>query len=362
MPDPRGPRYHGILDVPLDQWNSLHDLGGRIEATATTPGTATTDQFYYDTFNSFVATPFTADGSGNISTVLDLDDPGGGSYYSVPDGWTVEPGSSGTDGLYVPPGAYAIHAWIFSDTDLDLVNAISAVAESPYGSVVTQQLAHPALAFPFGTGLQASISMTLRLYERPDESVHEDMGWIKFLIAFSGLGAAQTVNLYFIITVTSIGDGGGTVGAQGLQGPPGDDGPQGDPGADGADGNNEDSVEIQVTLPTAAPTTGDGKAYFMVPAHMNGYNLIAAHAGCVTAPGSSGFLIQIHNVTQGADMLSTRIGIDSGEQTSYTAGTPPVIDTSNDDVATGDLLRIDIDHIGGSATRGVIVFMRFGPP
>jgi hypothetical protein len=61
-------------------------------------------------------------------------------------------------------------------------------------------------------------------------------------------------------------------------------------------------------------------------------------------------------------MLSTKLTIDSGETGSDTAATPAVINTSYDDVATNDLLRIDIDAISTTAPKGLIVTLEFRLP
>lgn len=58
-------------------------------------------------------------------------------------------------------------------------------------------------------------------------------------------------------------------------------------------------------------------------------------------------------------MLTTRITIDVSENCSYTAAAPPVIDAGNDDVATGDILAIDVD-VAGTGTKGLIVILTFG--
>ncbi len=58
-------------------------------------------------------------------------------------------------------------------------------------------------------------------------------------------------------------------------------------------------------------------------------------------------------------MLSTSITIDASEFTSYSAATAPVINTSFDDVATGDRIAIDVD-VAGTGTKGLGVILRFG--
>lgn len=120
-------------------------------------------------------------------------------------------------------------------------------------------------------------------------------------------------------------------------------------------------IQIKVIDDATVLTTGDGKFHFFIPAELNGYNLVTAHAGVSTVSSSGTPTIQIANVTQAADMLSTRITIDANEKTSYTAATAPVIDTSNDDVATGDELRIDSD-VAGTGAKGLAILLAFQLP
>lgn len=121
-------------------------------------------------------------------------------------------------------------------------------------------------------------------------------------------------------------------------------------------------IQIQVADPAGdAITTGDGKAYFFISSELNGYNLVDADA-CVTTVSSSGApTVQVRNVTDSQDMLSTAITIDANEKTSYTAATAPVINTSYDDVATGDEIAIDIDGAGTGA-KGLTVILTFQKP
>ncbi len=121
------------------------------------------------------------------------------------------------------------------------------------------------------------------------------------------------------------------------------------------------TVEITVLRSDESLTTGDGKAYFVVPADLNGMNLVDADAAVITYSSSGTPTIQIYNLTQTADMLSTRITIDANEYTSYTAEAAAAIDASNDDVATGDILRIDCD-VAGTGTKGLVVILTFETP
>lgn len=126
-------------------------------------------------------------------------------------------------------------------------------------------------------------------------------------------------------------------------------------------GGSSESKIIGINLnDTTHLTTGDGKYYFDIPATIGGMNLTAARASCVGAPTGADILIQVHNVTQAVDMLSTRLEIEDGETDSST-GTAVVIDTSNDDVATADKLRIDVDTTGTGATW-VFVELTFEAP
>lgn len=100
---------------------------------------------------------------------------------------------------------------------------------------------------------------------------------------------------------------------------------------------------------------------FVVPSELNGYNLVDADASVFTVSSSGTPTIQIHNLTDAQDMLSTRITIDANELTSYSAATQPVINATYDDVATGDQLRIDCD-VAGTGTKGLVVILTFQLP
>lgn len=122
------------------------------------------------------------------------------------------------------------------------------------------------------------------------------------------------------------------------------------------------SVSIQVVEGSTDTATGDGQAYFTIPDCAGGMDLVSVHARVVTAGTTGTTDIQIHNVTQAADMLSTKLTIDSGETGSDTAATAAVIDTANDDVATNDLIRIDIDAVSTTEAQGLIVTLEFRLP
>lgn len=121
-------------------------------------------------------------------------------------------------------------------------------------------------------------------------------------------------------------------------------------------------ISILVSDPNGdAITTGDGKAYIRINSVLGGANLIAVAAHVTTVSSSGTPTIQVRNVTQTADMLSTRITIDANEKDSATAAAAAVIDTGNDDVATGDEIAIDID-VAGTDAKGLIVDLTFAAP
>lgn len=122
------------------------------------------------------------------------------------------------------------------------------------------------------------------------------------------------------------------------------------------------SVGIQVFDAIAGTTTGDGKAFFMVPAELNGFNLVEVRASVYTAGTTNTTDIQIRNKTDSVDMLSTKITIDSGETSTATAATAAVIDTTKDDVATNDVLAIDVDAVSTTPAQGLTVTLTFQLP
>lgn len=124
------------------------------------------------------------------------------------------------------------------------------------------------------------------------------------------------------------------------------------------------TISLLVTDPGGvALTTGDGKAYYRVPVGLNGYNLVEVAASVSTASSSGTPTVQLRRVRSGAsvDMLSTPITIDASEVDSSTAATPAVINLTNDDVATGDQIHVDVD-VAGTGTKGLQVQMRFAAP
>lgn len=121
-------------------------------------------------------------------------------------------------------------------------------------------------------------------------------------------------------------------------------------------------VQVALFAPATDASIGDGKAYIHIPPKLNGWNLVYVHALNPTAGTTGTQDIQIHNVTDAADMLTTKITIDSTEKGSDTAATPAVINTGADDVATNDILRIDVDAVQTTAGKGTVVTLGFQLP
>lgn len=119
------------------------------------------------------------------------------------------------------------------------------------------------------------------------------------------------------------------------------------------------ALQATVVDYTTDIATGDGKFYFVVPQSLNGMNLTRVHARVISAGTTGTTDIQLHNVTDAQDMLSTKLTIDSGETGSDTAATAAVINATYDDVATNDLIRVDIDAVSTTAPKGLILTLEF---
>jgi hypothetical protein len=121
------------------------------------------------------------------------------------------------------------------------------------------------------------------------------------------------------------------------------------------------NVTIKGITDDTALTTGDGKTHFTVPIELNGMNLVSVGAHVYTTSSSGLPNFQIHNLTDAVDMLSTALTIDATELDSKDATTAAVINTVNDDVATGDVIRLDCDA-AGTGTKGMEIRLGFELP
>lgn len=133
---------------------------------------------------------------------------------------------------------------------------------------------------------------------------------------------------------------------------------------------NRTIVSIIVFNDATDVATGDGAGdvFWRVPALLNGWELVGV-AGCHqtagTGAGTDTTDIQVTRIRAGTpvDMLSTKLTIDEDEVDSKDAATAAVINTSNDDVATGDRIRIDVDLlVTGTVPKGLLVELEFKEP
>jgi len=122
-------------------------------------------------------------------------------------------------------------------------------------------------------------------------------------------------------------------------------------------------VQIMAVAKATDLTVTDGLAYFHVPAGLNGMDLVEVHAEVFTAPAGSTATFELSKNGASTQMLSTNITIDASETGSDSAATAAVIDTSNDNIATNDLIQINCTQIGSStAGAGLLVTMGFRIP
>ena len=122
-------------------------------------------------------------------------------------------------------------------------------------------------------------------------------------------------------------------------------------------------VQIMAVAKATDLTVTDGLAYFHVPAGLNGMDLVEVHAEVFTAPAGSTVTFELSKNGASTQMLSTNITIDASETGSDSAATAAVIDTSNDNIATNDLIQINCTQVGSStAGAGLLVTMGFRIP
>lgn len=109
-------------------------------------------------------------------------------------------------------------------------------------------------------------------------------------------------------------------------------------------------IEVALNAGTALAVTD--KAYFRIPAVMNGFNLVAVAAMCKVASTTGAVTITIKNAA--TSMLSTNITIDQDEFDTLTAATPAVINGATDDVATGAQIEVAVTGAGAAVTYCVV--------
>ena len=127
---------------------------------------------------------------------------------------------------------------------------------------------------------------------------------------------------------------------------------------------NYEEVQLPIVeWATEVAVVATGAFWFHIGERLAGMNLVYCHAeNIVAATGTGTTTIQIYNVTQTADMLTTELTIDEDETGSDQA-TAYAIDAANDDVAENDVIRIDIDAVPSTTGgNGLIVTLGFEKP
>jgi len=119
----------------------------------------------------------------------------------------------------------------------------------------------------------------------------------------------------------------------------------------------ERTLVVKCVADTIGPSVGNGITHVTIPSTLDGKNLSSAQAHVYTVGTGSTTTVQLHNLTDGQDMLSTPITIDASEKDSSTAATPSVVGAYGG-VSTADVIRIDVDVVATN-TLGLEVRMVF---
>lgn len=118
------------------------------------------------------------------------------------------------------------------------------------------------------------------------------------------------------------------------------------------------SFALPVTASTGPIAVANGTVGFAVPPSLNTWN-ISGVLGAVyqTGSGAGQTGIQIRRRRGGSEVnvLSTTASIDAGEYNSSTAATAYVVNTSNDDLATGDMIYVDVTEVNATPATGLTV-------
>jgi hypothetical protein len=117
-------------------------------------------------------------------------------------------------------------------------------------------------------------------------------------------------------------------------------------------------VHVKIFSDTASATAGNDARRFVVTDDLGGTYLRSVNI-TVTEPGSSSTGVQVHNLTNTDDVLTTITTIDTGDTNSYDSASPHEVDLTVNRCLRGDVLRVDVDD--GSDALGLEVLLEFGP-
>jgi len=118
-------------------------------------------------------------------------------------------------------------------------------------------------------------------------------------------------------------------------------------------------LQAEAILAATDHTVADNHFRFHIPAGLDGLHLVEVHALVAVAGTTATLTVQIANVTDSVDMLSTLLSVDTGEVGSDTA-TAAVINQANDQIQENDIIRVDVDTIQtGTAGKGLYITLGF---
>ena len=121
-------------------------------------------------------------------------------------------------------------------------------------------------------------------------------------------------------------------------------------------------IHLKIFSDTTAATAGNDARRFVITDDLGGTYIRSVNI-TVTTVGGSSTGVQIHNLTNVDDVLTTIATIDTGDTNSYDSAVPHDVDTSGtppvNRVLRGDILRVDVDD--GSDAMGLEVLLEFGP-
>ena len=115
--------------------------------------------------------------------------------------------------------------------------------------------------------------------------------------------------------------------------------------------------------------TGTGQASMRISSAFNGMNLTMPAIQIAVKSSSGVVTVDLYRGRQATPtsdftyvkITSTAITIDAGDYDSSTAVTAAVVDTNNDDLVTGDRIRVDVIGAGTGVYGLIVTFIAVTP-
>jgi hypothetical protein len=232
-------------------------------------------------------------------------------------------GDIGSTGTRITKGWY---------TDLQVTNAIAGSITGNAATVSTITGLAPDTATTQAT--QASITTCANLTTIGTVTT----GNVDAVVSSANLTTAGKVELATVAETTTGTDATRSVTPDGLAGSI----------------HGQKSFCIATVGSSTATSVGSGTAFFVVPVQLNGMDITSVTASTYTAGVGSATTLNVvrrRGLTE-VDVLSSELSIAATEYTTTSTG----INTSNDDLVTGDKLYVDISAISsGTAADGLSV-------